>query len=331
MNRPTRLLLTLIAAFALLLSACGSSGSKTAAPNTAEAGSGSTTSSGAGGTDTSDSAKTPAFPVTVEGGNGEVAIAARPERIVVLSASLTESVFAVGAGKQVVAVDKYSNYPKGVPTTDLSGFKPNVESIAALKPDLVLLSRDSSDIVSALGKVGVAALVLPSAKSLDEVYEQIETVGVATGHRDEATKLASQMRSDVDAQLARLKGVTLPKSFFYEMSDDYKTLTSKTFIGSILAKAGLSNIADGAPDTATPYPQLSAEFILNAKPELVLVAHTDGSTPTIDDLRARPGWDAIPAVSDGKVIFLDTEIASRWGPRVVDLVTEIVDGLVGKS
>lgn len=266
-----------------------------------------------------------------DGGNGEVTLESRPERIVVLSASLTETVFAVGAGTQVVAVDGYSNYPAGVPTSDLSGFRPNVEAIGALEPDLVLLSRDADDIVATLADIGIQALVLPSAGSLEDVYAQIGAVGSATGHVDEAAALAARMRSEIDAQLARLGGVTVPAAFFYEMSDDYKTLTSDTFVGSILAEVGMVNVADGVDPAAGPYPQLSAEYVLEADPEQVFIAHTDGSVPTLDELAARPGWSTLQAVVDGNVIFLDTEIASRWGPRVVDLVTEIVDGLVGAS
>lgn len=271
------------------------------------------------------------FPVTVTGGNGEVTIESRPERIVVLSASLTETVFAVGAGDQVVAVDTYSDYPPGAPTSDLSGFRPNVEAIGALEPDLVLVSRDTDGIVETLGSVGVQALALPSAGDLDEVYAQIDTVGAATGHAEQAAALAAQMRSEIDAQFARLDGVTVPATFFYEMSDDYKTLTSDTFVGSILAATGMANIADGVDAAAGPYPQLSAEHVLQADPGQLFVAHTDGSAPTLAALAARPGWSAMQAIVGGDVTFLDTDIASRWGPRVVVLVTEIVDGLVGES
>lgn len=271
------------------------------------------------------------FPVTVTAGNGDVTIESRPERIVVLSASLTEMVFAVGAGDQVIAVDTYSDFPAGLPVTELSGFRPNVEAIGALDPDLVLVSRDVDGIAATLGTVGIQALVLPSATDLDDVYGQIDTVGAATGHTDQAAALVAQMRSAIDDQFARLDGATLPGRFFYEMSDDYKTLTSATFVGSILAATGMVNIADGVDPAAGPYPQLSAEYVLRADPGHLFVAHTDGSLPTVDDLAARPGWSALQALTHGQVTFLDPDIASRWGPRVVELVTAIVDGLIGGS
>jgi iron complex transport system substrate-binding protein len=271
------------------------------------------------------------FPVTVTGANGEVTIEARPERIVVLSPSLTEMTFAVGAGDQVIAVDTYSDYPADAPTTDLSGFRPNVEAIGALGPDLVVVSRDADDLVATLNDVGIQALVLPSAADLDAVYAQIETIGVATGHPDEAHAVTAQMRSDIDEQLARLIDVSVPVNLFYEMSADYKTLTSDTFVGAILSEIGMENVADGVDPAAGGYPQLSAEYVLEADPEQLFVAHTDGSVPALDELAARPGWSTLQAVTGRNVIFLDPDIASRWGPRVVDLVTDIVDGLVDKS
>lgn len=268
------------------------------------------------------------FPVSVSGANGAVTIAARPERIIVLSASLTETFFAVGAGDQVIAVDSYSNYPPEAPTTELSAFRPNIEAIAAYEPDLVVLSRDTDGIVATLASVEIDALVLPSATNLDEVYTQIETVGLVTGHRDTATDLAAEMRREIGSQLARLDGVTIPTTFFYEMSDDYKTLTSDTFVGSILAETGMTNIADGADPSAGSYPQLSAEYVLAANPDLLILAHTGGSVPTPEELAARPGWSTLDALDGDAIFIIDTDIASRWGPRVVTLVTDIVDALI---
>ncbi len=329
MTTRTRRTITALAALTLALTACGDH--SPASTESSPAASDSLADTVSTVADTAAAEAVDAFPVTVTAGDGEVTIEARPERIVVMSASLTETVFAVGAGEQVIAVDSYSNHPVGVPTTDLSGFRPNVEAIGALEPDLVLVSRDSDDIVATLGEVGIQALLLPSARSLDDVYAQIDTVGSATGHAQVAATLTAQMRSDIDSQFGRLAGVSVPVTFFYEMSDDYKTLTSDTFVGSILAEIGMVNIADGVDPSAGAYPQLSAEYVLEADPEQLIIAHTGGSVPTLGDLASRPGWSTLRAIADGNVTFLDTEIASRWGPRVVDLVTEIVDGLVGES
>lgn len=269
-----------------------------------------------------------AFPVTVTGANGEVTIDERPERIVVLSASLTESVFAVGAGDQVVAVDSASDHPARAPVTDLSGFRPNVEAIGKLEPDLVLLSRDRDGVVATLETIGILALVLPSAADLDEVYAQIATIGDATGHPEEAADLVDEMRAEIERQFARVPTFTDRPSYFYELSADYHSITSETFVGSILGRLGLVSVADGVDPAAGAYPQLSAEHVLEADPRWVFVAHTDGSVPTAAEIAARPGWGALDAVATGRVVMLDVDLASRWGPRVVQLVTAIVDAVV---
>src|SRR5699024_1921736 len=143
-----------------------------------------------------------AFPVDVlsgpqNGDNTTITVAAEPEAIVSLSPTATEMLWAVGAGDQVVAVDDQSDYPEGVPTTKLSGYKPNIEAILSYEPDLVIASSDAGDLVSALQKAKVPTLLLPSAADLDESYSQIERIGAATGHVAEAAKLVSEMRSDI--------------------------------------------------------------------------------------------------------------------------------------
>ncbi len=95
------------------------------------------------------------FPVTVTAGNGKVTISKRPARIVSLSPTATETLFAIGAGAQVVAVDDQSDFPKAAPRTTLSGYTPNVEAIAALRPDLVVISFDPKGLSEALGRLGI--------------------------------------------------------------------------------------------------------------------------------------------------------------------------------
>lgn len=314
-----------LVAVALLLAACGSADSAVDSPSTEAAPTATVTSPHAApSTETETETE---FPVSVDAANGEVTIDARPERIVVLSASLTESVYAVGAGEQVVAVDSASNHPAGVPVTDLSGFRPNVEAIGKFDPDLVLASRDRDDLVATLESLGIDVLVLPSAADLAEVYAQIETIGVATGHADTATELAESMRAEIDGQLGRVAEFADAPTYFYELSSDFHTNTSNTFVGSVLAALGLTNIADGVDPAAGSYPQISAEYVLESDPAWLFVAHTDASVPTLAELAARPGWGTMSAVASGRVVMLDVDVASRWGPRVVDLVSEIVDAL----
>lgn len=341
MTRPLRSLLGLLLAVALAATACSddassdavSSGDTGAADDSGSDGSG----AGADGSDSGEDDGAARFPVTVEADNGDVTIDAEPVAIVSLSPSITEMLYAVGAGDQVTAVDTSSNFPDGTPITDLSGFRPNVEAIGALEPDLVFLARDRDDVVATLESVGVTVVLLGSPDDIDGVYDQIEIVGAATGHADAGETLAAEVEAEIDALLddASTSDDGGPDAgaltYFYELTGDYHSLTSDTFVGSVLSLAGLVNIADGVDPDAGSFPQLTAEFVLDADPDLIFLAHADGSVPTDDELAARPGWSELRALDAGNVVALEPDISSRWGPRVVALVAAVLDaaGRVG--
>lgn len=299
---------TLVAfGLALSLAACGSD----EAPERA--------TGGDGASPTSD---TSSFPVTVEGTNGEITIDDRPVRIVSLSPTATEDLFAIGAGEQVIAVDDQSNYPPEAPMTELSGFEPNAEAIAGYEPDLVVFATEPGDLGSALETLGVTALQLDAAPALEVAYEQIEQLGLATGHSVEAETLVADMRSQVD-ELVAGADPSAALSFYYELDDTYYSVTSETFIGQLFELLGLENIADAAGRGSGGYPQLSGEYIIESDPDLIFLADTKCCGQSPETVSGRPGWDQIAAVSDGGVVSLDDDVASRWGPRVVDLLLEI--------
>lgn len=312
----TRTLTTTACAALLLLAACGDEGDATSS-TAAES--------------TTTTAVESSFPVVVTAENGDVDIASRPLRIVSLSASLTELLYAIGAGEQIVAVDKYSDFPAGAPLTDLSGFRPNVEAIAGYEPDLVVVANDRDGIVDALGAVGLPTLLLSSADGLDQVYEEIAVLGTATGHPDEAADLTAQLRSDLEDITASVRDREAPLRYFYELSDGLHSVTSDTFIGELLGLAGLTSIADSAADTAGGFPQLSAEYVLEADPDIIFLAHTDGTGQDPSEVAGRPGWADLAAVRSGAVIVLDADISSRWGPRIVDLLRAVVDATSSTS
>jgi iron complex transport system substrate-binding protein len=265
------------------------------------------------------------FPITVKDSRGPVKIAKRPVRIVSLSPTATESLFAVGAGKQVVAVDDQSNFPANVPTTKLSGFTPNLEAIVGYKPDLVVIANDTKDLAAGLTKLKVPVLLLPAANTFDDVYSQIEVLGAATGHLADSAILVSRMRADVTATTAKVTKRAKPLTFFHELDDTFYSVTSKTFIGSIYSMAGLANIADAADKDSGGYPQLSNEYIVAQNPDLVFLADTKCCKQSAATVAARAGWGELSAVKNKNVVALDDDIASRWGPRVVDQLRTIVE------
>jgi iron complex transport system substrate-binding protein len=268
-----------------------------------------------------------AFPVTLTTANGDVTIDERPERIISLSPTATEMLFAIGADDQVIAVDDQSNFPPDAPTTDLSGFEPNVEAIASYEPDLVVYSTEPGDLGSTLEGLGITTLLLPAATTLEDAYQQLEQLGRATGNDEAATAVVDDIRTEVDSIVSSVEMPQPPLTFYHELDDTYYSVTSQTFIGQLYGLVGLENIADAADDGGGGYPQLSAEYVIRADPDLIFLADTKccGQSPaTIAD---RPGWNSITAVRRGDVVPLDDDVASRWGPRIVEYLRTIADAV----
>lgn len=310
----------LAAAAALLLTTAGCSSQDGAAPST-----GSTTSAAAMTTATTTASVTSdvTYPVTVDTPRGEVTLAKQPTRIVSLSPSATESLFAIGAGPQVVAADEYSTYPTNAPKTDLSGFEPNVEAIAGYKPDLVVMSNDTNGTADALTKLGVPVLLSPAPATLDQGYDEIAALGQATGHADETAQVVRTMRDDIATALA--KAPNTPVRIYHELDSQYHSASSHSFLGSIYEKMGATNIADAADKDRTGYPQLTEEAVVKADPQLVVI--TDQVDYTADDVKKRPGWAGVAAVKNGDIVTVDADIASRWGPRLPQLVEKIAEAM----
>lgn len=281
----------------------------------------------AGGTAPSTStASAAAFPVTVHDTNGAVTIASRPTAIVSLSPTATEMLFAIGAGSQVKAVDKDSDYPGGAPRTKLDAYQLNVEAVAAYQPDLVVASNLTPAQTKELATLHIPTLLTPAATDLAQAYQQIALLGQATGH---APSAAAEVRT-MKQQIATLvSGAHRPATYYYELDQTYYSETSSTFIGQVLKLLGLKSIADSAKGAAASggYPQLSAEFILKANPAYVFLADTKCCKQSQATVAKRPGWSSLAAVHDGRVVELDDDIASRWGPRIVDLLRTVADAL----
>ena len=268
------------------------------------------------------------FPVTVTPPSGEpLTIDKQPERIVSLSASNTETLFAVGAGDQVVAVDDQSNFPADAPKTDLSGLNPNVEAIAKYDPDLVVISDDADNLVASLAALKRQVLVVPAAATLDDVYAGMKLIGEATGHADEGKDLADRTKGDLEKLAADAPKLKKPLTYYHELDTTLYSATSKTFIGQVYGLFGLANIADPADKDKGGYPQLSNEHILAADPDLIFLGDTKCCGQSAKTVAARPGWGNLKAVENGNVVALDDDLASRWGPRVVDLAQDVADAV----
>ncbi|MFQ5947507.1 MAG: ABC transporter substrate-binding protein [Acidimicrobiia bacterium] len=258
-----------------------------------------------------------AFPVTV----GGVTIPARPERIVSLSATHTEMLYAVGAGPEVVATDLFSNFPPDAEQTEkVDSFNLSVEAVAALEPDLVILAFDPGEVVAGLELLGIPALLFDAAATLEDAYIQMEEVGAASGHAAEAAQLVATLQREIDAIVSQIQRPVPAFTYYHELDQTLFTATSSTFIGELYGLLGMENVADPADEDGFGFPQLSAEFLIDADPDFVFLADTKCCGQTGETFAARPSFGVLSAVQNGRVIELDDDIASRWGPRVGQLL-----------
>ena len=324
-------LLTLTAATAaaatVTMTVAGCSSTSGTSANTSTGASSSASPAASGSSGASDTG----FPVTITAGNGPVKITSQPARIVSLSATATEDLYAVGAGKQVVAVDETSDYPANAPKTSLNAMSPNIEAIAKYNPSLVIAEEDEGGLVAGLTKLGVPVLIEPTATSLDNAYAQIDQIGTATGHAAQAQRVTASMKAEIAADIKKAGAVHSDLSYYWEISaNPYYSATSQTFIGQVVGMFGLKNIADAASKASDGgYPELSEEYIVAAKPQIIFLTDNDAEDgdQTPASVAKRPGWSAIPAVKDHEVIALNDDIASRWGPRLPQLVAAIAQAV----
>ena len=297
------------------LAGCSSSGSGTN-PNTTSV----------GGATQSDAPA--AFPVTIDAANGSVTIDEQPTSIVSLSPTATEMLFAIGAGDQVKAVDKNSDYPASAPHTDLDPYQLNVEAVAGYRPDLIISSGLTPAQMKQLTVLHIPVLDEPAAQNLDGTYEQLAQLGEATGHQSDAAAEVTKVRRQV-SQVTKTVAESGTHSYYYELDQTYYSVTSATFVGSVLETLGLHSIADAAKGAAASggYPQLSQEYIVKSDPDYVFLADTKCCHQTAQTVANRPGWSTMSAVQDDRIVPLDDDIASRWGPRIIELMKTVANAI----
>ncbi|MGC8782328.1 MAG: ABC transporter substrate-binding protein [Anaerolineae bacterium] len=282
---------------------------------------------------TATAAAAAAYPLTLKDDLGrEVKIAARPARIVSLAPSITEVLFAVGAGEQVVGVTKYCNYPPEAAQGReiVGGFSAkslSVEKIISLKPDLVFAAGATHKPVSeALEAAGVPVFNF-EPKDFTGVYANILAAGALTGHTPQAEKVVADMK----ARVAKVTAITaaIPQEqrvkVFYEVWDEpLMTAGPATFIGQVIELAGGVNIF---ADVKEQYPTVSAEAVVSRNPQVILGPSSHGEGLTAAKIAGRPGWGELAAVKAGRIVIVDGDIISRPGPRLADALEAVARGL----
>ena len=266
---------------------------------------------------------TEAAGITLTDGLGrEVKLEGPAQRIVSLAPSITEFLFAVGAGSQTVGRDDASNFPEAalnVASIGTTYGDLNTEAIVALTPDLVIAAQaNTPEQVKSLEDLGITVYYLKDPVTFAELFTQVELFGQLTGHEEEANALADSLSARVDAVTAAVANVTEKPKVFYEIdgTDASKPWTTGpgTFIDTMINMAGGVNVGGVL---SAPYAQISAEEIVSQNPDIIVLGDAAFGV-TSESVAARAGWGEITAVKDGSIFPFDDSLASRPGPRLVD-------------
>jgi iron complex transport system substrate-binding protein len=257
-----------------------------------------------------------------DGLNRTVKLHGTPQRIVSLAPSNTEILFAVGAGKQVVGRDHFSDYPVEVKSIkDIGGSMGNydTEAIVALHPDLVLAGEINTPAqVASLQQLGLTVYYLPNPTTLEGMFANLVTVGQLTGHSSAAATLVNSLKLRVAAVDARVKPLTSHPTVYYELdaTDPTKPYTAGpgTFVDLLIARAGGNNVGKSLKGQ---WAQISMEQLVVANPSIIILGDSAyGTTP--DSLKQRTGWGGLAAMQNGQIYPFDDNLVSRPGPRLVD-------------
>ncbi len=258
------------------------------------------------------------FPVEVtDDAKKTLLVAAPPSAIVSLSAAHTEILYAIGAGDQVVAGDKFSDCPAAAQKLEhLDSFEPNVEAIVALEPDLVIMSYDPGTVRASLEGADVPVFFVNAPASVQGVYAQIEQVGRVTGHLNEAGALTLGMQLRIDEVVEVARTVENRPSVFHEVDTSYYSAGPGSFVGDLYDILRVPNIANA---TGEAFPLMTEEAIIAGNPGVIILADEDaGESP--ETVKARAGWDAIAAVKTNRIYTINPDIISRPGPRLVEAI-----------
>ena len=262
-------------------------------------------------------------PVTfTDGLNRQVNLQAPAQKIISLSPPITEMLFAIGAGEQVIGRDTFSDYPENAKSLpDIGGGfgDYDLETIVSLAPDLVVAgSINTPELVQSLEDVGLKVYYLANPTDLDGTFAAIQTLAALSGHAKEADELVKDLDKRVEAVKAALKNISTKPVVYYELdaTDPAKPYTPgpRTFYTSLIETAGGANIGAAL---SGEWVQIGLEALLSMNPDLILLGDAMwGVTP--ESVAERPGWGALTAVKEGRVLAFDDNLIVRIGPRQVD-------------
>ena len=255
----------------------------------------------------------------------QVSFSAASRRIVSLTPSMTEVLFAIDAGDRIVGATTHCNYPPAAEEIPRVGGGTlesiNQESIIALNPDLVLCKWDKYEpLLRNLERLGVRVLAL-GPETLAELYDDTRMLGQVTGNSAQAEALVETMQRRVEMVVRQVPAGDGPKVFYQVWNDPLMTAGGNSFIGELLVLAGFENLFE---ETPIRYPKVNPEVVVAGDPDIILAPSTHGAPVTIESILTRPGWSRVRAVREKRIYLLNRDTISRCGPRLVDALEEIV-------
>lgn len=262
------------------------------------------------------------YPLTITDGLGRrVTVSRLPERIVSLSPTHTETLFALGVGPKIVAVTTVDSYPPEVSQLPKAGgFAPNTisaETILSFRPDVVFIAGLIQEpLVDSLSQVGLT-VIAHEPGDFEEAATMFEQMGDIVGVPEQAQRLAADFRKRVDAVRNRTRDIPAaqrPRVFYALWDDPLQTTSSVTFVGRMITTAGGINIFADSPQH---YPRISDEAVLDRKPDLI-ISPDHGNVGLPGRLAQRPGWSNLEAVKKGQVFTVPEDLVNRAGPRLAD-------------
>jgi iron complex transport system substrate-binding protein len=249
-----------------------------------------------------------------------------PHRIVALAPSITETIYSIGAGDDVVGVTEFTDWPEEARRRPSVGgiVKPSIETLVSLRPDLVIATRgvNHKETLDELDRLRIPVFVV-DPQGLDGVLESVRQVGRALNRSSDADRLVDRLRARRDAVVTRVRGFVRPRVLLVIWPDPVITIGRAAFITDVVTAAGGQSVTD---DLSQQWPQISLEEVLRRNPDWLLLPAKGHQPISLADLERRPGWDRVDAVRRHRVIYYDERL-DHSSPLAFDALEDLAKQL----
>ncbi len=270
-----------------------------------------------------------AFPVSIaDAVDAEVTIDSKPERIVSLIPSNTETLFALGLNDEIVGVSEFDNYPEeALEKEKVGGMEFNLEQIISLEPDVVFAhesnAHNSSEGLEQLREAGIPVIVVNDASSFEEAYKAIEMMAAATGTKDQGDKIIEEIKAKVAEIAEKAKAVENEQKVWVEVDANLFTAGKHTFIDEMLTIIRAENIAGDQEG----WVQFTEEDVVSMQPDVIVTTYGDYAENVKENILARNAWQDVPAVKNERVYDVNSDLVSRPGPRLAEGIEELAKAI----